>query len=369
MSAKLLLAGYFGCGNLGDDAILLGFLEAIKPLSIQATVMSGSPELTNRNYGVPAIPRRDTNILVGALHDCDALVFPGGSIFQDSTSVFSVKYYADLVRQAKKAGKKVIMLAQGVGPLTSFFGKQMAARAFSSADLITVRDPASAAALKQLGVRQVPRITADFAFLLPKPAAAENTSGFQVGDMRTVGISARPLARNKTKEVVQIFGGLTRLLFEANLMPVLIEMDRELDGPLILEIEKTQGGKVPDVRKLQTPGQLQARMSRMEAVIAMRLHAGLLAGAAGTLPFMVSYDPKVNALCTAFGLPAPLSFGQLTAPRLFENFMAFYKDKDRHLRQIQSRLPGLREMALANVEALVECLPGISPPAYNEART
>lgn len=352
MGSRLLIAGYFGCGNLGDDAILLGFLQGLQGRDVDVTVMSGYPEETHRLYGVRCIPRRENDAFQEALQRSDALVFPGGSIFQDVTSVASVNYYAGLVGKAKKAGKKVIMLGQGVGPLNNFLGKRLAAGAFNSADVIAVRDAASVQTLKALNVKVTPRVCGDLAFLLPPPKNMEETSSFQVGNMKTIGIAPRPFGKHK--EIVQMFGDLCRLLFQNNFMPVLIEMDHESDRQLLDDIEKTQGGKVPSIRKVQTPMQLQQRMARMEAIIAVRLHAGILASTVGVVPFMVSYDPKVAAFASSMNLPSPPGVQGMTAARLYESFTNFYKDRERHLATIERRREEMIKLAEANMNLLFD---------------
>jgi polysaccharide pyruvyl transferase CsaB len=354
--AHLLLAGYLGCGNLGDDAMMLGFLHGLGG-GHDVTVLSGNPEETYRLYGLPSVPRRDMGAVKQAIYTCDALVFPGGSVFQDVTSLKSVGYYSQLVRLAKAAKKPVAMVGQGVGPLNRYFGKQMAVGAFNAADAIVVRDPGSAALLRQLGVKTPVRVAADPVFLLPKPAEREDQTSFQVGEMRTVGLAPRPLGK-RTKDVAQLFADLARLLFQGNFMPVLIEMDREEDGDLIQQINKLQGGKVPDLRKVQTPMQLQQRIARMDSVIAMRLHAGVLATTVGVPPFMVSYDPKVTAFANLLDVATAPSIEGLTAQRLFENFAMFAKERERVLKVLERRTGELRQQAELNVEAVVECLRG-----------
>lgn len=350
---NLVLAGHFGCGNLGDDAILLGFVQAIGS-EFDLTVMSGAPEDTYRLYGLRSFARMDMSAYGDEIEKADALVFPGGSIFQDSTSARSVAYYSNLVKRAKKSGKKVFIVGQGVGPLTSFFGKRMAAAAFNSADAIVCRDPSSPSVLKEIGVTKSARVGADLAFLLPEQPPTEDAS-FAVGNMKTVGIAPRPFGKNP-REAVQLFGDLARLLFQANMMPVLIEMDSKHDGPLIMEISKTQGGKVPDIRKLSTPMQVQGRMARMDSVIAMRLHAGILATTVGVPPFMVSYDPKVAAYSKMLDIGGSIGTEGLTAQRLFENFSVFQRDRERHLKQMSKKREEFRQAALVSVDAVREGL-------------
>lgn len=357
MRTRILLCGYFGCGNLGDDAILVGLSEALSDLDLDFTMLSGSPEETFRVYGIRSIPRMDLKQVQEAIQETDYVVFPGGSIFQDVTSVRSAGYYNSLITRAKKAHKKVFLLGQGVGPLTSFLGKRFAVGAFNLADEIVVRDPGSLALLKQLGIKRPIRLGADMGFLMPPPPDQTEDTSFQVGSMRTIGISPRPFGRN-IKGIRQLFADLAKKLYAANLMPVMIEMDQNEDGPLIYEIGKILGGKVPDIRKMATPMQVQQRMARMEAVIAMRLHAGILAASVNVPPYMISYDPKVTALAKLLELaPAPPIDG-LTADRLFDNFMGFLRDRERNVKIVERKREELKKAAMVNVDVLRESLKG-----------
>lgn len=353
MSKRLLLAGYFGCGNLGDDAILMGFVKSL-PTGYQVSVLCKYPETLMRDYGLRGVPRRDKSAIKAALENCDALVFPGGSIFQDVTSQASVKYYSDLVGMAKKAGKKVALLGQGVGPLTKMFGKRWALSAFNSADVVVVRDQKSVDTLKALGYQGTPRSAADMAFLLPEPTLPEDSKPFGAGGMRSVGIAARPWG--KGKDVIELFAEVTKRLYSKQFLPVMIEMDRHVDGPLIDAISKKNGGKVPELRKLNGPKSLQERIMRMDSVIAMRLHAGILAASVGIPPYLVSYDPKVNALANQLGFSAPPSIEGLTPDRLVDGFLSFVQERDRTVESLRAKRASLADQARANIDALESLL-------------
>ena len=127
---------------------------------------------------------------------------------------------------------------------------------------------------------------------------------------------------------------------------------------LLSSLSKSQGGKIPDMRKLSTPMQAQQRMSRLEAVVAMRLHAGILAATVGVPPFMVSYDPKVTAFgkLLEFGGPIP-NFSDMNPQRLYDQFMVFYKERERNLKIVERRRAELRQAAEINVQFLTDILP------------
>lgn len=356
MGARLLCAGYFGAGNLGDDAILMGFAHGLRDSKYEVRVLAGSVERLMRNYGMTGVPRMDMGAVKSAILQCDALVFPGGSIFQDVTSVRSVAYYANLVKLAKSSGKKVIMLGQGVGPLDRFLGKKMAISAFNSADAIAVRDAGSITTLRGLGVKVSPRLTADMAFLLPKPEQSDESKNFGVAGMTAVGISARPWGKDRNKTVINVFSDLIKLLYSNNMVPYMIEMDEVEDRPVIAAISQVHGGKVPEIKGIGTPAQLQQRLARMEAVIGMRLHAGILAATVGVPPYMISYDPKVTAFANALGFSTPPSMQGITADRIFDGFQTFLKDRERIAASLERKRDDLAKAAYGNIEVLQSCL-------------
>jgi len=346
----LLLAGHFGCGNLGDDAIMLGFVQGLNP-DFELTLLSGAPETTYRLYNIRSVPRKDFRAVQAAINECDAMVFCGGSLFQDVTSTRSVAYYAQLAKMAKKSGKKLFFVGQGVGPLNGMFSKNWTAGAFNMADGIVCRDTQSVSLLKSLGVKKPIQTAADCAFLLPEPSGREENQ-FGVGNMKAVGIAPRPFG--KPKECLKFFGDLAQLLFKNQYVPVLVEMDAQHDGPLIFDISKANGGKIPDIRKLETPMQLQSRIARLDSMISMRLHGGILATTVGVPAMMLSYDPKVTAFAKAMGYDSPVTTEGLTAQRAFDAFVQFQRDRERNLKVIERKREELKELARINCQAIID---------------
>jgi polysaccharide pyruvyl transferase CsaB len=356
----ILLAGYFGSGNLGDDAILLGYLHALERVSSghEYIVMAGSPDMMQRVHNLRAIDRRDMRAFQSSLESSDALVFPGGSIFQDVTSQRSAFYYHDLIKRAKKAGKRVLLLGQGVGPLNGFFGKRLSAEAFQLADTVSVRDPGSLATLQSLKVKRPVKVTADCAFLLPLPADTEEAQTYQVAGRTTVGVVARPWGKGKT--TAEFFAGFCRLLFEHEMMPVLIEMDSVMDAPFIDEIEKLYGGRISHIRKLNSPITVLQRLSRMDGLVSMRLHGGILGAAVGLSPFMVSYDPKTSAFARQLGFDNPPNVEGLNPKRLLDLFLEHQRLRERYKATVARNVSEQRKAAEGNIELTLETL-GLAP--------
>ena len=332
--------------------MMYGFASVAETQGFTCAALSGDPDSTHRDFNVRAFDRRNNNQIDRAIAECDALVFPGGSIFQDVTSVRSVYYYSNLVKKAKAAKKKVLLLGQGVGPLTTFLGKKAAANAFQMADVVSVRDPGSVQALQSIGVRGKIHVTADCAVLLPRGFKSDEEGGFAVGGMRVAGIAPRPLG--KGRDVATLIGEFCRLLYQSGTMPVLIAMDQEEDVPLNLEISKRQGGRIPDIHRSTTPMQIASRIARMDCVVAMRLHAGILATTVDVPPMMISYDPKVSAYSRMLDIGTAMTLEGLTAQRMLDTFTAFNKDRERNVKLIVRKREELTRLAGKNIELLVE---------------
>ena len=100
---KIVVSGYFGFDNSGDDAILKAMVEDFKKLNrdIEIRALSKNPEKTRRVYGINAVDRFSLKELVKALRDADLLLSGGGSLLQDITSTRSIIYYLSVIIIAK----------------------------------------------------------------------------------------------------------------------------------------------------------------------------------------------------------------------------------------------------------------------------
>jgi polysaccharide pyruvyl transferase CsaB len=345
---RITLAGYYGEGNLGDDALALGFLTGLRSQDVVVTALSGNPEGTQRALGIRAIARKNIGAINDELKTTDVLVFGGGGLLQDATSLLSLKYYTHLIHTAKKLGKKVALLGQGIGPVNSYLGKRAAAGALALCDLVCVRDAQSLQTARSLGANRA-ELTADLAWLVPSAAEAD---AFQLGAMKSIAVSARPWARHK---VADVFGEFGRMLFQNGYVPVLVEMDRTMDGVILDTIAKKHGGRAPDIRNVAAPQDMLSRISRMHGMVAMRLHAGILAAKCGIAPLMVAYDAKVSSFAQMMGLPF-VQLDGLSSNRLWDVFREFEANRDSHNRQTVERAAEQTELARKNMDLLQQIL-------------
>ncbi|NLK01375.1 MAG: polysaccharide pyruvyl transferase CsaB, partial [Clostridia bacterium] len=139
---RVVLSGYYGFQNAGDEAILYSIIKALRKVSpdIEMLVLSNSPSETSLRHGVEAANRWCIKEIYSEIRKSDLFISGGGSLLQDVTGLKSLVYYLGIVFLAKLLGKPVMFYAQGIGPINSFIGRVLTKIAADRVDLITVRD-------------------------------------------------------------------------------------------------------------------------------------------------------------------------------------------------------------------------------------
>ncbi|TAK34321.1 MAG: glycosyltransferase [Chloroflexota bacterium] len=85
MPKKVLIAGYHGFGNTGDETILTAMLQSLRASepTLELVVVSGSPEMTAARHSVRSVLWTDLPAIVAAAEECDLVILGGGGIFQN----------------------------------------------------------------------------------------------------------------------------------------------------------------------------------------------------------------------------------------------------------------------------------------------
>ena len=161
---RIVVSGYYGAKNAGDEAMLAAMLEVLGDLDpeLHITVISADPADTRRRHGVEAIGSFDAGAIFSAMRRADLVVSGGGSLLQNVTSGRSLYYYMAVIFLALLLGKRVMLYAQGIGPVTGVFACRAMRWLGNRVSLITVRDEGSMAELRRLGIMRPPmECTAD----------------------------------------------------------------------------------------------------------------------------------------------------------------------------------------------------------------
>jgi len=299
---KLLLAGYYGAGNIGDEAMLGSLISAIKKDHPQAviSVLSADPSGTSKAYGVDPVHKYSFINVLKTIKRSDAFILGGGGILQDVTSTKSLLYYLFLIMSAKIFKKKVILLGQGIGPVRR---KRLLRWALKDVDLITVRDEKSLKALTDIGAK--PRklsLTADLSFLMGPPVRENSKNildyaGIMRRKPRQIGVSLRlPVnARDTEAKYTAIASFCDYLIEKKNSQIIFLIFNRPGDLDATAKVMGRMKNPANVLLKRCSPAEMLDVISGMDAVIGMRLHSLIFSAMAKVPGFGLSYDPKVES--------------------------------------------------------------------------
>ena len=150
----VILSGYFGFGNLGDEAILESLLNWLKDfVSVEnIVVLSANPATTSCLFGVKAVNRWNLWAWLFLFKQARLVISGGGGLFQDTKSAGSALFYGCQINLAKALGTPVVALAQGLGPLHGAMARKLTRQSLKCCQAITVRDQTSYQLLKSWAI-------------------------------------------------------------------------------------------------------------------------------------------------------------------------------------------------------------------------
>ena len=325
---RVVVSGYYGYNNLGDESILLSLRRQFAALDPQVclSVLSRDPQLTREQYGVHAIPRFRFPAVMREIRRCDLLLSGGGSLLQDATSTRSLLYYLFVISWAKRCRKPVLLYANGIGPVNKPANRARVKKVVDRADLITLREENSLDELRAMGVTRPPmEVTADPVFTIdavPKEEAkALLTAQGIPTDKPLVGLSVRNAA-GMAEHVGEFARFCDRLCREKGYTVVFLLMQLPNDEKISADIMAAMKETAYAFRSPYAPEHMMGVISLMDAVVSLRLHT-LIFAAKQRVPFLgVSYDPKVDALLSQCGMPCAGSPADFTADRAMEALCA-----------------------------------------------
>jgi polysaccharide pyruvyl transferase CsaB len=322
--ADVVVSGYYGFGNMGDESLLdvIAATLAEEIPGVKIAALTRHPKADARRTGLRCVPRFSPQA-VGTIAGAKLLISGGGSLLQDSTSRRSLKYYAGVLGTAEMFGVKSYVYANGIGPVRDKSNRKLTVKVVDRASEVSVRDADSADELRRLGVtREKIRVTADPAFLIrpyDEHRLARTMERIGVKD-GFFAVSLRPPVQKNTDispthtadEAVEACVKITE---KYGLVPFVIPMQTMQDGEICRYFmekynERMRGkGRTALLYTPENAPELIGVLSKAEFVIGMRLHAIIFASSAEVPVVGLEYDPKVASMMKALGQPFVVDLG------------------------------------------------------------
>lgn len=285
-----LIAGYLGYGNFGDELLARIAEQQIK----KRDKFAEFAKLSSKNNFFEHFKQ------ISACHELVCL----GGLFQDKSSVRSVLYYFLLVLLAKVYGKRIRIMAQGIGPLTTWIAKLLAQLAFKMADVVSVRDKTSSMILKDWGVDHY--FGSDLSWLLSADTrrisaeAKERIDNYFAGiDRKLITISLRS---NKNQNDDGLINKILDLFpYNYKETPVLILQMQDKDYKIHTRFNQLDAARrgqqnyfFIDANQYTAEELVYILENYSYHIIGMRLHALILARIADLEITPIAFDPKIK---------------------------------------------------------------------------
>lgn len=356
----IVVSGYYGFNNLGDEAILEELTGELKRLvdPDKIVILSSSPQSTARLYGTRAISRLDIKELAALLCRSRLFISGGGGLFQNTRNLKSVIFYSFQILLARALSCPVAIWAQGIGPLKGAFARALTRLSFAAATSVCVRDEASRSLLAGWQVEALK--TADPVWCLAASSLPDNIesrlSALKKTDGFLLGVCLRPSPNFKDRHLKLLVDSLEATLPESSSL-LLLCLQRDQDWPVVeafanLFKRKDVQLTVLPTEDLERPSQWLALFGRLDMVVSMRLHALIMALKMGVPVVGIAYDPKVSHLLTDFEQPILILADEPRAADWEQCLKAAFNDVHELSTRAMRKAEGAKNLACQNFNQL-----------------
>ncbi len=360
---SIVISGYYGFGNSGDEAILKSIVRDFRDYdpNVKITALSNNAAKTSREYGINSISRLNLIKISKAIKACDLFISGGGSLLQDQTSTRSLLYYLFMIRIAQHYNKKVMLYANGIGPINSKTNIKRVKKVINEVDLITLREEESFKLLKSLGVEK-PKIvlTAD-PVLTTQPSEDKVIEDIFIKE--EIPLEANLIGVNIRKWKMlgdlknQLAQSLEYIYNRYKLMALFIPMSHE-DMDIILETVKLVHTPYRVLSNIYEPEELIGMMGRMKIIIAMRLHTLIYSSIAGTPMIGLVYDPKIKGYLDYIEQHAAGNVENIESSMVNDKVDMIMENYITEKNSLGSKMLKMKEMAKENVKLAYEIMKG-----------
>lgn len=360
---SILMSGYYGFDNSGDDAILKAIVKDIRNIrkDIEITVLSNNPHKTKEMYDVKAVNRFSLSEVFGAIRSTSLLVSGGGSLLQDVTSNRSLWYYLAVMTLAKIFGKPVMVYANGVGPISGGFNRFLTKLVLNGADIITLRDGNSKKYIENIGVsNKEVYVTADPVFTLEPVSRDIVLDIFKKEGIKDrnklIGVSVREWkkAENLEENISIVIDEMIEK-YDANVLLIPMHYPEDLVfSEKVLSLLKNKGAYI--LKDKYSVEEIMGVIRELDMIIAMRLHS-LIYAATQSIPMVgLVYDPKVVGILESIDMKFMTDVEALDVNTLLSDIDTVWSDKENIKIELNSQEQKLKDMALRNIDLVCEIL-------------
>ncbi|RCX12379.1 polysaccharide pyruvyl transferase CsaB [Anaerobacterium chartisolvens] len=358
----IILSGYYGFKNSGDDAILMAIINDIRTYKkdVKIMVLSHNPMETKKSHNVDSTNRLNIISITKAMRRSKLFINGGGNLMQDDTSTRSLIYYLGATWLAKKMGAKVMVYANGIGPINKSFNRKLTRIVLNQVDVITLREEFSRREVSNLGINSPEILVTADPSLTVVPISSKNADDILSAEgidlsHSFIGFSARSCENSSVYDHTVIARAADYVIDRYGSIPVFIPMQPS-DTEIIRRIVSQMKGKGYILTGQYQVSEILGIISRMEMLIGMRLHSLIYAANLGIPVIGLVYDPKVEAFLEYFHQASAGSIEDLNYDRLVVIIDDVWLNKSKIKGQLNKITSQLKEKALQNAQIAVRLI-------------
>lgn len=369
--SKITIHGFYGQGNLGDEAILKALLQEFSKFpNIKVVVFSSNPNQVSKTHGVRSVHskgRRGILRRIWEIKTTDLFVLGGGGLLKDyGNDSSSLKEWLRLLLLAKRLNVKTALFAVGVENIRYDKSRKLIRDALDGVDLITVRDCSSKDILRDIGVTNEIKVVSDPAvlvtnintdkiednlvsskviicirhwynkgFYVEKPEINENF-------IRSLSIAADFLIEHYNKKIDFVPFRITSYDDDRIVAKQVVSYMKHEDKTHIYSY-------APEVDEFIE----MAKQSSL--VIGMRLHSLILGTSIGVPVIGLEYMPKVKEYMKSIKQSEySLDLETITSEKLINKILITFEQYKERSQVISLEVSRLKKLASTNIEDLIE---------------
>lgn len=329
---KVVISGYYGFDNIGDDAMIETFASILKEKKVDITVLSKNSEKTKKQFNINSVDRSNPFKIISEIKKSDILISGGGTLLQDITTVASIWYYLFILILGIIFKKEIYILFQGMGPINNKFNIWITRKILSKVNYIVLRDNKSLEAMKKLKFDISKTIVAtDLIFGLKVPTEKENVKLLKKfikdysSEKRYIGVSLRPW--KSIKNEVNFARILDNIAEKYNAEIVFIPFHRLQDYDFTVRVIQNMKKKNHLIYGDFLPSEVAGLMSLMNINIGVRLHSLVFSTIVKVPSIGISYDPKIDGFLQDIGMKAVSQYENLDEKNIIQEVGNIFEGK------------------------------------------
>ncbi|OWZ84964.1 polysaccharide pyruvyl transferase CsaB [Natranaerobius trueperi] len=372
MGKSIVIHGYYGADNTGDEAILSAIVDSLhaeaqkRKMDIDITVLSKDPKKTEKQHSVVSefTGRMFSGMdrVIQTIKNGELFISGGGGLLQDNHPRV-VPYWLSRVLLAKLFKKPVVFYAQGVGPIYRPLSKILIRNIVRRVDVLTVRDEESQQVLIDLGITEEQiRVTADPAFALENNKEDSKKLLTNVlnkefnKDQKWLGVSLRPWNDNHfINEIAVYLDEMTKKGYKILFIPMQYKPDIEVSELVRYNMKYSENTDI--FTHKGTPKELLGIFSEMDINLCMRLHGAIFSMKSGVPTIGLSYQPKVASTFKRMQQENKLvDFDEITSEKLIDLSDKINEEYDDIVGKLLANSKHLADQTKFTVQLTLDCL-------------